>query len=380
MSGRLGQGSQEVGEIVQKPIKVLILPRYHIAGASSRIRIYQYLEMLKAQGFDPTVLPFFWENYQQDLYEGRRPKMVSLCRAYWHRLKSVLAARNYDLVWLEYEVLPWLPAWCEQWLRTQGVPFLVDYDDAIFHRYDQNRHFWVRHLLGGKIDCIMRMAEIVMVGNSYLAGRATVAGATRVELLPSVVDAERYRPRLTIPRSERPVIGWIGSPSTARYLRLIQGALAEVSRLRQVRLVFVGCGRLEFAGLSVESIPWSEASEIEFLQSIDIGIMPLPDEPWERGKCGFKLIQYMACAVPVVASPVGVNRELVRTDSNGYLAESEEEWVAVLLRLIDSPQLRQSLGKTGRKLVEERYCTAKVAEQLSGLLRAATHKDHPCAG
>jgi glycosyltransferase involved in cell wall biosynthesis len=360
-------------------IKVLILPRYHIAGASSRIRIYQYLKGLKDQGFDLTVSPFFWDGYQQELYEGRRPAIIALCRALWERLVVIRAARNYDVVWLEYEVLPWLPASCERWLHSQGMPVIVDYDDAIFHRYGQSRHFFVRHFLGRKIDFIMRKAKIVTVGNSYLAEHAAAVGAARVEVLPSVVDLERFRPRPKAPPLDRLVIGWIGSPSTTRYLALIRDALAEVCRLRKVRLIFVGSGPLDFAGLPVETIPWSESKEVELLQSFDIGVMPLSDEPWERGKCGFKLIQYMACAVPVVATPVGVNRVLVQPGCNGYLAESQEEWVVALLRLIDNPELRQSQGMAGRRLVEERYCTGKVAAQLASLLRAAMDKDSACA-
>jgi len=361
------------------PLRVLILSRYHRAGASSRIRIYQYLKFLEERGFRITVSPFFWESYQQDLYDGRRPALTSLFRAYWRRLEILRSAKEYDLVWIEYEVLPWLPAFCERWLDAQGVPFLVDYDDAIFHRYDQSSHFWIRYLLGGKVDFIMRKAKVVTVGNNYLRNRATNAGATCVEVLPSAVDLKYYRPRTTEPSTGKLVIGWIGSPSTAHYLNLVRDALAEICRLRPVKLIFVGTGPFDFAGLPVETCSWSETTELKLLQSFDIGIMPLPDEPWERGKSGFKLIQYMACALPVVATPVGVNQELVQPDVNGFRAETLDEWVTALLRLIDDAELRRIFGQAGRKLVEERYCTEKIAPNLAELLQAAASEDSVCA-
>jgi glycosyltransferase involved in cell wall biosynthesis len=282
----------------------------------------------------------------------------------------MLRAGQFDLVWVEKEMLPWVPSWFELGLFPASVPLVVDYDDALFHRYDQHSWPLVRRVLGEKIDAVMRRADLVLAGNDYLAGRARRAGARRVELLPTVVDVSRYAV------SERTqgqllTIGWIGSPSTARYLKLITSVLRDLVASRDVRVVAVGANADQLEGLPVEVRPWSEAGEVEEIQQFDIGIMPLPDEPFERGKCGYKLIQYMACGKPVVASPVGVNREIIEQGINGFLANSHEEWLTALVSLLEDAELRKKMGEAGRKHVEERYSTQQMAPRLASLLQSA---------
>jgi len=271
------------------------------------------------------------------------------------------------VLWIEYELLPWLPAWAEGLLGGFGLPYLVDYDDAVFHRYDLHRSGLVRTILGKKIDAIMRKATLVTVGNDYLADRAHRAGAKRVEHLPTVVDLKRYH---TAPGTGNSVytIGWIGSPTTAPYLRLVRPALAEVCGKHGGRLVVVG-GPPEMAldGVLTIGRPWSEETEVAEVQRFDVGILPLPDEPWERGKCGYKLIQYMACGRPVVASPVGVNRQIVEQGTNGFLASTISEWIKALGALRDSP-LRERMGRAGRAKVERNFSVQVTAPRLAALL------------
>jgi len=147
--------------------------------------------------------------------------------------------------------------------------------------------------------------------------------------------------------------------------------LEQLSVLFPLRLRAIGGGSVRLPGVEVESLPWSEVEEVSLLQGCDIGVMPLPDTPWERGKCGFKLIQYMACRKPVVASPVGVNREIVVDGANGFLASTSKEWVDALLRLKADPELRRSMGAKGRRIVEERYCLQMTAPRLHRLLLEA---------
>jgi glycosyltransferase involved in cell wall biosynthesis len=132
----------------------------------------------------------------------------------------------------------------------------------------------------------------------------------------------------------------------------------------------VGSGPLDLPGVPIEIVNWSEASETAQLHGFDIGIMPLTDDPWARGKCGFKLIQYMACGLPVVASPVGVNCQIVEHGGNGYLAGTEAEWVSALTTLLDDAALRERLGRAGRLKVEQRYCLQKTGPELAALLQA----------
>lgn len=348
-------------------MKVLLLTRYGRLGASSRLRAYQYLPYLKERGIEITTAPLFGDWYQNDLYHNRRRRWSRIGWAYLHRLWWLSQSSSYDLVWMEYEALPWLPAFAERFLAYRRIAFVVDYDDAIFHRYDLHRSWIVRRLLGSKIDVIMRRAGVVVVGNSYLEARAKAAAAHRIEILPTAVDLKRYS--AATPANTRPfTIGWVGSPSTAKYLVTLASVLVSFCASHEARLVVVGTGRVDLHGFPLEFRPWSEDTEVRDILSFDVGIMPLPDEPWERGKCGYKLIQYMACARPVIASPTGANAQIVVHGTNGFLATSEADWAAALEALHASHDLRIRMGAEGRRTVEAHYCTAVTGPKLAHIL------------
>ena len=330
-------------------MRLLILSRYDRLGSSSRLRIFQYLPHLQESGFELTVAPLFGDDYVAGLYEDN-VSIITVFRSYLRRLYWMWRARNFDLIWVEKEFLPWLPSWIERQLLPSNIPWIVDYDDAVFHRYDQHRSSLVRRVLGKKIDAVMRHANLVLVGNEYLRERALRAGASRVEILPTVVDISRYRTTNEL-HEQTVTIGWIGSPSTAKFLRIIAPALQEVVALRNVRIVTVGANADQVQGLPIEVHAWAEESEVAEIKQFDIGIMPLPDEPFERGKCGYKLIQCMACGKAVVASPVGVNSVVVRDGIDGILASTNSEWIVALTKLIDEAELRRQMGSSGRMRV-----------------------------
>src|SRR3954451_2134815 len=167
---------------------VLVLTRYERLGASSRIRFLQFLPELEHQGFTFDVRPLLDNAYVASLYGGPKVGAGSIVRAYGRRLAALRRRMNYDVIWLEKEALPWLPTWMEI-ARLEGIPYVVDYDDAWFHRYENH---WLSPLLGHKIDAVMRVAHTVVAGNDYLARRARQAGASHVEIVPTVIDIERY--------------------------------------------------------------------------------------------------------------------------------------------------------------------------------------------
>jgi glycosyltransferase involved in cell wall biosynthesis len=313
------------------------------------------------------VAPLLGDNYIKNLYSGRRKQFGAIISAYIRRLGYLLKSRRFDLLWVEYEILPWLPAWAETILANLGIPYVVDYDDAVFHRYDMHQRVMMRVLLGRKIDVVMRRAALVIVGNKYLEDRARSAGAKRVEYLPTVIDLDRYR---IAPRKKNPIftVGWIGSPVTAKYLNLVSTALAEVCMNGAARLVLVGSGQVKLEGVPTEIHAWSEETEVTEIQSFDVGIMPMPDSAWAQGKCGYKLIQYMACARPVVASPVGVAPIIINDSINGFLATTIKDWVKALCDLRESYGLRESMGKAGRMKAEKQYSIQITAPLVVSLL------------
>jgi glycosyltransferase involved in cell wall biosynthesis len=349
-------------------MRVLALTRYPRRGSTSRLRVLQYLPHLEAAGIEVEVAPLWPEAHLDDLYAGRRSPPRRILARYARRLLGLARARSYDAVWLESEAFPYLPALAERALAALEVPVVLDLDDAVFHKYDDHPRRAVRLALSRKIDSAMRRASLVVAGNEYIAARAWEAGARSVELLPTVVDLSRY-PRRSAPDRAVPRVVWIGTSHNARYLELVAAPLAAPVRAGELEVRLVGAGEpaLPFA---YEARAWAEDTETAELQDCDIGIMPLPDTPFERGKCGYKLIQYMACELPVIASPVGVNREMVRDGVNGFLASSQDEWSRALGKLASDAALRLRLGQAGRALVEERYSLAVTGPRLVDLFRS----------
>lgn len=365
---------------VERPLRVLFLPRYARVAASSRHRFYNYFPFLEAAGFECSASPLFDERYWEKKNRTGKTPPVDALRGYARRLAVLVRSRRYDLVVIHCEALPYLPAFWERALALSGVPYVLDFDDAIFHNYDQHPLRAVRRLLGGKFRRIIKGAAAVIAGNRYLAEYARGL-ARHVEVLPTAVDVEIYRPAGTRQDRAGVVVGWIGSPSTAPYLTVIADALAEfLRRWPGSRVVLVGSGPVRLAGVASEVRAWSEATEVSDIGDFDIGVMPLPDTAWARGKSGFKLIQYMARGIPVVASPVGANRDIVEPGIDGLLASGKEQWVEALDRLAGDLALRLRLGDAGRRKVELQYSLQVTAPRLEMVLRDAASSSSPAGG
>ena len=343
--------------------------RYGPLGASSRLRLMQFRTALLSAGVGVHVRPLLDDDYLRGKYAGK-VTWSRVIRSYFARLFdawSISTSTSSDVIWIEKELWPWAPAWLEH-AAFRSMPVVLDYDDAIFHNYDLARSAIVRALLGRKIDRLMARAALVTAGNAYLADRARQAGAKWVEVLPTVVDLDRYpppRPRATASSADTVVIGWIGSPATVGYLQQLAEPLRRLASENRVRLHVIGGGAVRLPGVEVVSVPWTESSEVDSISQCDIGVMPLRDSPWERGKCGYKLIQYMACGLPVVASPVGVNTSIVCEGASGFLAGNPGDWFSSLQVLARDPSMRARFGAAGRARVEAEYCVQVAAPRLA---------------
>lgn len=362
-------------------LSVLACTRYERRGASSRHRILQFLPWLAERGVSCEVAPLLGDRYLDALYARGSVDVREVIRGYTRRARQLRSNLPHDLVWVQQDFFPWVPHLLESRLRPQRVPFVLDIDDAFFHRYDAHRNPVVRAVLGKKLDRAMADAALVIAGNRYLAERATGAGAHWVEILPTVVDLRAYESAAVPVRPDTPcTIVWIGSPTTAVYLRTIGRALRTVQERIGAHIRVIGAPPdFSLEGVRLDLRPWNESAEIPELLGADIGIMPLLDTPWERGKCGFKLIQYMAAGLPVVGSPVGVNEEIIDHGTNGFRARSEHEWADALVRLGADPRLRRALGGAGRETVRRRYSLDRTAPRLEELLRTAVRTQRPAA-
>jgi hypothetical protein len=348
-------------------IKVLALTRYSRLGASSRLRFYQYEPWLRARGINLTIAPLFLDAYVQGLQKNIKNPFQVL-KSYVTRVQDLVSSRKFDIVWVEKETLPWLPAFVEKILMRGNIPFVLDYDDAVFHYYDQHENAIVKTLLKNKHPKLMQSAALVIAGNSYLAEFARLAGSTNVEIIPTVINIDSY-PAVIYKRevNDLPCVGWIGQLSTASFLLPHASLFQKLSSEKLARFVAIGIDT-KALGLPMTSIPWNEVTEVASIARFDIGIMPLNAGHFERGKCGYKLIQYMACSLPVVASPVGVNLEIIEHGVNGFLAETKAEWDQALRTLLADPALRFRMGQAGRKKVIEKYCIQKTESTLAQLL------------
>lgn len=352
-------------------MRILALTKYGTLAASTRQRFQQYEPYLSRVGIEVEYSPLFDNDYLTPLLSGRRRSVGPVIRGYWRRLGAVLRARSFDALWVHCELFPYLPGFVEGLAaRLGGRPIIFDFDDAIFHMYDENASLLVRTLLEGKLAPLLRRASACMCGNAYLQAYAARYCPQSV-IISTVVDTDRYQPRASTDWGGPVVIGWIGSPSTWPNVRPLLPLLSELCDTHGGRLCVVGAGEAAkgdlFPGLDL--VDWSESSEIANVQAMDIGIMPLVDRPFERGKSGYKLIQYMACGLPVVASPVGVNREIVTQGENGFLATGGAEWREALERLIADGALRRKMGEAGRERAVTDYSVASQAPRVVELLR-----------
>lgn len=351
----------------QKPMRVLALCKYGRKGASSRLRTMQYYEPLLAEGIHLEIDCLLDDEYLDDKYSGKT-NAIAVVKSYLRRMASMQKIKSYDLIHIEKEAFPWLP-WCiEKILLPRSIPVSVDLDDAIFHNYDSHRTGIVRKILGNKIDKLMQYSSLVTTGSRYIQARAEKAGARRIEYIPTVVDAKRYKAK-ELKTSGPLTIGWIGSPSTTKYLRDISEPLTELSKKHEIEFIAVGADPKQLKGTPFKSVEWSEKTEPELVSSFDIGIMPLQSSPWELGKCAYKIIQYMAAGIPTVASPVGMNIEVIEKSGSGALAKSKHDWFNEIENLIKNPGARLKKGGAGRSAVETFYSTQCQVKKIANAWR-----------
>ena len=329
--------------------KVLFLTKYSDLGASSRLRTLQYL---KDFSFEFRWSPLFNNDYIIALYE-KNFNYINVIRSYGKRI-SVLFKNDVGLLYIEKELFPYMPYFIEH-LFLRNKKYILDFDDAIFHNYDDHNYGIVRVLFSSKIALLIKNAELVIVGNEYLRDYAVRSSAKKVIIIPTSVDLEKYLYNSKDVNNDVFTIGWIGSPSTQSYLGIIHDALKSISKIYNVKLRVIGIQRYTIEGVNVECEEWSELHETKQLSEIDLGVMPLPNNPFERGKCGYKIIQYGASHKPSIASPVGVNKQIISNGLNGYLADTTEDWIAYMGKLINDKALRSQLGLNARIHVEKNY-------------------------
>jgi glycosyltransferase involved in cell wall biosynthesis len=357
---------------------VLALSPIPEEGAGCRFRISQFIPYLESAGVDVTLQSLFTPEFFRLVYKPGRyvRKAVTLAALSLKRLAALTSASQFDLIFLYREIFPLGPPLVEELLAWRHRPPIVfDFDDAIFLPSVSDANRLIAALKQpGKVRTIVRRSDHVIVGNDYLAAFAHRYNDA-VTVIPTSVDLARFVSRIDRGSSNGgsgrpPVIGWIGTPTTGAYLRTLTPVFQALAARRPFVLRISGTAEpVSIPGVQVENAPWSLEREVELFNTCDVGVYPLPDDDWSRGKCGFKAIQFMACGVPVVSSAVGVNREIVDDGHTGFLASSHEEWVTKLDRLLSEPDLRRRFAEAGRRTIAERYSLEVNAPKLAATLR-----------
>jgi glycosyltransferase involved in cell wall biosynthesis len=345
--------------------RILVLPISDRQGASARYRVYQYIPLLEQAGFEVSVLP----------PAGKRRGAARWVDSAAERRRCVEEAAEADVVFLQKRLLP--PGFVRK-MKGTGTPLVFDFDDAIFRAAHKRRSWATRRKVQRRFCAVLSAADLVLAGNTFLAEAAGNYAKT-VRVLPTVVDLCRY------PLKEHSVsgsltVGWIGSRATEPYLHALDGVLARLAaRHPGLRLVVVSDGEFCAEGVRVERRAWSESTEVDDILSFDIGLMPLEDNTWTRGKCGLKALQYMAAGIPAVSSPVGVVAEFTQHDVSGMLCGSAEKWEQSIERLLADADLRSRMGASGRAVVEERFALEQHAPRLAAWIEAVMSGREPPA-
>lgn len=346
------------------PLKLVYFSKFSDIGPSSRYRIYQFLPFLEAAGITCVVHPLFGATYFKIL-EIRVPflrvvaKVVYAAARFVKRGMDLLAVSRTDLIVIECQLFPYLLPAIERLLAVCHRRFVIEFDDAV---YLTKGH-------GKKMPVLLKRACAVIVGNDHLARYASLH-SERIRVVPTVVDTERFDERRCVAkRSDHSVpepvtIVWMGLAYNFPYLNPLIPALKHLQAVEGVRFRVVSSHPPVLPGVDVEFRPWSFDSEVTELQTSHVGVMPLPDDEWARGKCGLKVLQYMAIGIPAVASPVGCNQDIICHGENGFLARSEEEWINILSQLCRDSDLRARIGRAGRKTVQERFSLHVWAPRL----------------
>ncbi len=327
---------------------------------SQRFRFEQYLSFLEENGYsfdfsyllDPQDDKIFYS--QGNVLGKARIAFASI----WKRFKESIKLSQYDIVFVQREAIMLGTSFFEKKVAKSQAKLIFDFDDSIWLQNvsEANKKFaFLKN--PNKTAEIIQVSDLVIAGNPYLKDYAKNYNQN-VIIIPTTIDTDAYKPHRTTPiDNDKITIGWSGSITTVQHFRYIKQALEIIYKKYQDKVIFrlIGDANYKDDTLPVVALPWIAQKEVEEISNFDVGIMPLPDDEWAKGKCGLKGLQYMALEVPTIMSPVGVNSEIIQDGQNGLLAASTEEWVEKLSLLIDNPELRIQLGKAGRKTVVEKY-------------------------
>lgn len=335
------------------------------------MRFLQYLPYLKENGINIDTYPLFSNRYLECLYDqgvnSKKIILLSYLKRFFYLIR-LLIQRNYAVIWIEKELFPWLPFFVESCIyKYLPIPVFVDYDDPIFNTYERHENSFVQYLLEKKISSIMKHSDHVSVSSKYMYDYAHLSCAKNITVIPPSVDEKRFL-KCKKKKNDRCVIGWIGSPSTTKYLSMIEDALNYIHKKYEVEFILIGAGSNYPRSIPFTVIDWDLCSEACLLVNFDIGLMPLFDDEWSKSKDHYKLVNYMASSTPYVASSVGGTDVVTKNNMNGFIANNNLEWISYLSLLIEDQHKRVEMGRYGCTIFKDKYSTSVVSKSILNLI------------
>ncbi len=326
---------------------------------AQRFRFEQYLDFLKKSGFDYSFSWLISANDDKIFYSPGNifRKTYIFFKSAVKRFKDILSSDEYDIVFVQREAFMTGSVFFEKGFAKRKTKLVFDFDDAIWHHdvSDANRKFgWLKD--ASKTGRIIAMSDLVIAGNQYLADYAAQWNSN-VVIIPTTINTDEYQSVPHIHSDNRICIGWSGSITTIRYFDYAVPFFLELKEKYGDKIYFkvIGDGNYRNKELGIVGVPWTKVDELKELAEIDIGIMPMPDDEWSKGKCGLKGLQYMALEIATVMSPVGVNSNIIEDGVNGFLASTHQEWVDKISILVENNETRKRLAKEGRITVVRDY-------------------------
>jgi len=330
----------------ERPVNILFLSSGDRV-PSARFRILPYLQHFRADGHRVVVAHSFPQKYDYFPWMGFRPsQLLKRSIRWWHWLRTKI--QRFDLVFIDREIFDSPSINMEQRFRESVGRMVIDLDDAVFLRYPE------------KFEKLMKLADLVVCGNQNLCEYAGSYNRALINV-PTSIDIQEYEPKVQNRNASELVIGWIGTSGNLKYLSVAAEALRlfAIEQAFELQVVvddIIPLGHVNLSGVRVNHVPWQGSSAPQQIRKFDIGIMPLfENQPWDKYKCGFKLIQYLAAGIPGIAAPIGVNADLLDNGQNGLAAQTTSEWLAAFRTLAQSPEQRFAMGRRGRKLIEQRF-------------------------
>jgi glycosyltransferase involved in cell wall biosynthesis len=326
---------------------ILFITKYPIEGPSSRYRVYQYIEYLEEKNYNCTVKPLMNSDLYKNIYLNNNSSLKNIFLRIYTEFKKTftnLSAKDYDVIIIQKEITPW--GINPFFLNKYKDKIIFDFDDAIFLK--KSREVYMAYIL--------KKVNSVIAGNDYLKEYATKYNNVTT-IIPTPIDLKKYGDRKIHKEKDNIVIGWVGTKSNLKYIDRIKELIISLNNSYNITLEIVSNGKyqLEDKDINIINKSWSLEDEIRDIKSFDIGIMPLEDDEWTKGKCAFKAIQYMGLGIPTVSSNVGFNKEVIDNSKDGFLVTNQKEWKNKVELLINDVKLRNEIGTAARKKVEDHY-------------------------